>query len=159
MSFFEAINSCFSHYANFSGRAPRSEFWWFQLFLFLVGAALAFTGPGVFIVIALILPAWAVGARRLHDIDKSGWNILWYAIPVVGLILYFVWNCRPGSDGDNDYGPSPLGSAMPFSLRDRPPSLSIADRAEQLSKIKSLLESGAIDQTEFDRLKGELLAG
>ena len=50
----------------------------------------------------------AVQVRRLHDIDKSGWNILWFNIPLVGSILMIVWYCRRGTVGDNRFGPDPL---------------------------------------------------
>ena len=159
MSFTDSVKSCFSNYATFSGRAPRSEFWWFQLFLFLVGGALAFTGPGVFLTIGLILPAYAVAARRLHDIEKSAWNILWYVIPAVGLILFLLWNCRKGTDGPNDYGADPVTDQI--SRRPMMASQSqgtVADKAEQLAKLKGLFESGAITQPEFDKLKADLLA-
>jgi uncharacterized membrane protein YhaH (DUF805 family) len=155
MGFVASIQSCFSSYATFSGRASRSEFWWFQVFMFLAGAALVFTGPGVFLAVAVILPAWAVGTRRLHDIGKSGWNFLWYVIPVLGLILFLIWNTRKGTDGANDYGEDPLRDAAPSpGMRN---ISAVADKAEQLAKIKVLLESGTINQGEFDRMKAELL--
>ncbi len=55
----------------------------------------------------------AVQVRRLHDIDKSGWNILWFIIPLVGFILTIVWYCRRGTVGDNRFGPDPLAPAVP----------------------------------------------
>jgi uncharacterized membrane protein YhaH (DUF805 family) len=117
MNFVDSIKSCFSNYATFGGRASRSEFWWFQLFLLIVLTALIFTGPGVLLSLGLVLPSWAVAVRRLHDIDKSGWNILWYAIPLIALILLFVWNCRKGTEGDNDYGQDPLADSGPTTIR------------------------------------------
>lgn len=156
MSFSESIKSCFSNYATFSGRASRSEFWWFHLFLTIALAALTLTGPGVFLALALVLPAWAVGVRRLHDIDKSGWNILFYAIPGVGLILYLFWNTRRGTEGANIYGEDPLAEYMPVKASFGAPT--IGDKADQLAKLKVLLETNAITQAEFDRMKAELLA-
>lgn len=157
MSFTASIQSCFSNYVTFTGRAPRSEFWWFQVFMFLAGSALVFTGPGVFLAAALILPAWAVGTRRLHDINKSGWNFLWYAIPVLGLILFLIWNTRRGTEGANDYGANPINeSTTSTGMRN---ISAVADKAEQLARIKVLLESGTINQAEFDRMKAELLGG
>lgn len=157
MNFAESIKSCFSNYVTFSGRASRSEFWWFQLFQLMAVSILALTGPGIFLALATLLPAWAVGVRRLHDIDKSGWNILWYFIPVVGVILVLVWNTRRGTEGTNDYGDDPLGGYTP--TKSPSPLSSVADKAEQLSKLKVLLESGAVSQAEFDKMKAELLAG
>lgn len=157
MTFLESIKSCFSNYATFSGRASRSEFWWFQLFQLVLVAALALTGPGIFLAFATLLPAWAVGVRRLHDIDKSGWNILWYALPGVGLILLLIWNTRRGTEGANDYGQDPFADNMP--IKGLSPSATVSDKAEQLAKLKVLLETNAITQAEFDKMKAELLAG
>jgi uncharacterized membrane protein YhaH (DUF805 family) len=101
MSFTQAIRSVYRNYATFSGRAPRSEYWWFQLFLLLVVfgwlfavAAFGTTGYSainlllVFGVaaffIASIVPGIAVAVRRLHVSDKSGWWILVSFLPYVG---------------------------------------------------------------------------
>ncbi len=54
----------------------------------------------------------AVQVRRLHDIDKSGWNIFWFIIPFVGFILMIVWYCRRGTVGDNRFGPDPLAPVV-----------------------------------------------
>jgi len=54
----------------------------------------------------------AVQVRRLHDIDKSGWNILWFIIPLVGLVLTILWFCRRGTVGDNRFGPDPLAPVV-----------------------------------------------
>ncbi|MCM1064304.1 MAG: DUF805 domain-containing protein [Eubacterium sp.] len=114
MKFMEAVEHVFSHYAVFEGRARRSEFWYFQLFYYLVLTALAtlaFTG-----IAALLIPVFMVGAlvpnlavcwRRFHDIGKSG---LWYLIifvPLVGVILMIVWLSQDGQPGNNQYGPNP----------------------------------------------------
>lgn len=157
MDFAGSIKSCFSNYATFSGRASRSEFWWFQLFQLLLIAVLAMTGPGIFLALVTLLPAWAVGVRRLHDIDKSGWNILCYFIPVLGVILILLWNTKRGTDGTNDYGDDPLGGDAP--TKPQSSVSSVGEKAEQLSRLKVLLESGAITPTEFDKMKADLLAG
>ncbi len=119
MGFGAAVRSGFSKYATFSGRARRSEFWWFYLFsilLVLAGTALdAVLGTtGVFYgvtILAVFIPNLAVGVRRLHDIDKSGWAYLLYLIPLVGLILLIVFNCKDGTRGPNKYGADPKGGA------------------------------------------------
>jgi uncharacterized membrane protein YhaH (DUF805 family) len=157
MGFAASISSCFSNYVTFDGRAPRSEFWFFYLFAVIATSALIFTGPGVFLSIAFVLPLWAVGIRRLHDIDKSGWNILWYAIPPVALILIFVWNARRGTKGANDYGQDPLADSP--SITAPSPVSNVADKAEQLTKLKVLLETGAVNQAEFEKMKAEILEG
>jgi uncharacterized membrane protein YhaH (DUF805 family) len=109
MGFFKSIGTCFGKYAVFSGRASRSEFWWFFLFSFLL---LAVTSPvpalAGLAILVLFFPLFAVGIRRLHDIGKSGWFCLLYPIPIIGLILYLVWNCRGGEPEANRFGPNPL---------------------------------------------------
>ena len=85
MSFGEAIKSVFSKYATFSGRARRSEYWYFYLFTFLVTLVLEcipFVGLLSFVwTLAILIPSIAVTVRRFHDIGKSGWNYLFFAIP------------------------------------------------------------------------------
>ncbi len=110
-------------YADFNGRARRSEYWWFELayllsLIFLGAIGEILTSPSfqnyvlgtlaTIIVLGSILPMLAVSVRRLHDIDKSGWNILWFIIPIVGFILRIIWFCSRGTVGDNRFGPDPL---------------------------------------------------
>ena len=117
MGFMEAVKSVYSRYVDFQGRSARSEFWWFQLFfiiVYLVSFAITMAIPFFGIVILVfylgsLLPMLAVSIRRLHDLDKSGWFILIGMIPVVGLILLY-WYCLKGTDGDNQFGPDPLGN-------------------------------------------------
>jgi uncharacterized membrane protein YhaH (DUF805 family) len=113
MGFGEAISTCFQKYAVFSGRAIRSEYWFFVLFEILVLVALSivdglvFGTPGLLSSIgslALFLPALAVGVRRLHDIDKSGWWILIGLIPLVGPIVLIVFFVQQGTPGANRFG-------------------------------------------------------
>ncbi len=127
MIFMDSISTCFSKYISFSGRARRSEFWWFILFLlvgsFVAGAADAVIfGSNVFMlggmefsysagyignifVLATFLPAWAVEVRRLHDTGRSGWWLLLWLIPMIGFIILLIWLIGKGDEGDNEYGP------------------------------------------------------
>jgi uncharacterized membrane protein YhaH (DUF805 family) len=116
-------------YADFQGRSTRMEFWMFFLFVMIVmivlqtlaGIMLASSmsvdpqtgvvtggGFGIFAIIiwvfylAVLVPSIAVGVRRMHDQDKSGWFIL---IPIANLVFY----CLPGTPGPNRFGPDPLG--------------------------------------------------
>jgi uncharacterized membrane protein YhaH (DUF805 family) len=57
--------------------------------------------------LALFIPGLAVAVRRLHDIGKSGWNLLLCLIPLVGAIILIIWYCQPSQEGDNEYGPNP----------------------------------------------------
>ena len=116
MDFQTSIKTCFNKYVVFSGRASRSEFWWFVLFILIIsmigwvvdvmifGYPAEVTGPmGWIITIATILPSLAVGARRLHDTDKTGWwQLLW--ITIVGGILVLIWQATMGEKKKNKYG-------------------------------------------------------
>jgi uncharacterized membrane protein YhaH (DUF805 family) len=100
MTFGESISTCFKKYASFDGRAVRSEYWWFVLFTFLASAAAGYVSQaasGLF-SLAVLLPSLAVGARRLHDIDKSGWFLLLWFIPVIGWIVLLVWAIQEGKE-------------------------------------------------------------
>lgn len=125
MTFTESIKSCFSNAFNFSGRAPRAEFWFFALFMFLtyftvnilflivcivlvdtVNPLSVYTGVvAVYSLIGLImfLPSLSVAIRRLHDSGHSGWWIFISWVPPVGFIWYFILMCKE-SDEENDYG-------------------------------------------------------
>lgn len=113
MTFGDSIKICFSKYADFNGRASRSEFWWFALFGFLVSLVLGFIFPLLsnLFCLGVLLPSLAVGARRLHDIDKSGWLQLVWLIPIIGVILMIYWAVQPGG-GPNRYGEPPLLEAV-----------------------------------------------
>ena len=100
MTFGESISSCFSKYAAFDGRASRSEYWWFFLFTLLASMAsgiVSETLSGLF-SLAVLLPSLAVGARRLHDIDKSAWFLLLWFIPLIGWIVLIVWATQEGRE-------------------------------------------------------------
>lgn len=97
LSFQEAIIVCLTKFAEFDGRASRSEFWWFFLFVGLVSAALGYLSEalsGVFLV-ATLLPLLAVGARRLRDTGYSGWWLLFLLVPVGGLVTLVILWARP----------------------------------------------------------------
>lgn len=118
MSFIEAIGSAFRNYVNFGGRARRSEYWWFALFLTVLGVValvidtlvLGFSIEDNFAPInsvtslATFLPSIAVSVRRLHDIGRSGWWLL-IAFTIVGFIPLIYWACQPGDVEANAYGP------------------------------------------------------
>jgi uncharacterized membrane protein YhaH (DUF805 family) len=114
MSFQDAVKTVFSKYATFSGRARRSEYWWFVLFAVLVQFVtyiidfVLFGGGRTPITtiasLAMLLPGLAVTVRRLHDIDKSGWWIFLDLVPFVGAIVLIVWFCGEGTPGPNKFG-------------------------------------------------------
>jgi len=94
MTFTDAVKTCFSKYADFNGRASRSEYWWYTLFIVLVSVGLSMINDklsGLFGLVTL-LPSLAVATRRLHDTNRSGWLQLIWLIPIVGwlVLLYFL---------------------------------------------------------------------
>lgn len=160
MNFTDAIKVCFHKYADFSGRARRSEFWFFYLFSTLVSLAFSilaifdaisglplFTGLGALASLAIIIPSISVTIRRLHDTGKSGWHfVFWYVLPwilfiplvvvsvvgamstgdstasaiaavsgigiasllpLIGVIVMFVFLVSDSTPGENKYGTSP----------------------------------------------------
>ncbi|MBV7407619.1 DUF805 domain-containing protein [Maritimibacter sp. DP1N21-5] len=120
-----ALHTCLREkYADVNGRAQRSEFWWFVLFIFLgslVASALdamlfapvaGTTGPlNLIFTLITIVPAVTVTARRLHDTDRSGWWQLLLLIPIVGFLVILWWTATKGTDGPNRFGPDPLGGS------------------------------------------------
>lgn len=131
MSLGESLTSVFHNFATFTGRARRSEYWWFTICYYVIVFIFNFANLGfllqvmsgemstadpsftmlmmasVVIGLGLFLPALAVTVRRLHDIGKSGWNMLWAIIPIIGLIIVLVWMCQDSDVVANKYGESP----------------------------------------------------
>ena len=105
MDFVQAIKSCLGQYATFSGRAKRSEFWWVFLFQVLVMVATSMLGDVIYGIasLALLLPALAVGARRLHDIGRTGWWQL-LLLSGIGFLVLLYWWVQPGEGAGNIYG-------------------------------------------------------
>jgi uncharacterized membrane protein YhaH (DUF805 family) len=119
MTFFEAISSGFRNYVGFSGRASRSEFWYWILFTVLVSIVTSIIDLEVLSSsvtpfssiwsLVTLLPSLAMGVRRLHDTDRSGWWWLLSFIPLIGIIVLIVFWCSEGTRGPNRFGPDPLG--------------------------------------------------
>jgi uncharacterized membrane protein YhaH (DUF805 family) len=106
MTFGEAIQSAFSNYVNFSGRAQRIVVSILDLSIF---GTESYTPLSTLWTLGTLLPALAVSARRLHDINRSGWWILLSFIPIVGIIILIIWWAKPGEPGANRFGMNPLG--------------------------------------------------
>jgi len=122
MDFMTAVRTCLSKYVGFSGRARRSEYWYFALFSFLVSLATSVidavigtdydgaTSGGLINTVAglaLFLPGLAVAVRRLHDTDRSGWWLLIGLVPIVGGIVLLVFMVLEGTRGPNSHGADP----------------------------------------------------
>jgi uncharacterized membrane protein YhaH (DUF805 family) len=126
-SFPSSIGTCLKKYCTFSGRARRSEFWWFDLFYWLMYGAVVLINAmmlemadttaanavfviaslfSVLVMIGLTVPRMAVSARRLHDTGHSAWWILLIFVPLGGLSL-LVWHLQDSSVDTNAYGLSP----------------------------------------------------
>ena len=100
------------NYVNFQGRATRKEFWYAFLFNFVITFILGLFGKTGTILtgiwsLAVLLPTLSVAARRLHDINKTGWLILLCLIPLIGEIILIVWWARKGDEAENQSGPGP----------------------------------------------------
>jgi uncharacterized membrane protein YhaH (DUF805 family) len=144
MGFGQAISTCFSKYVTFQGRARRSEFWWWVLFI-VIGSMIAgfldglfsttysfggeedvtvYTQTGwigsVFFLVTL-LPGISVAVRRLHDTDKSGWWWWLGFLCFIGWIVLFIFYVSD-SGPDNRFGPNPKGSTLPPSMPGIPPA-------------------------------------
>jgi uncharacterized membrane protein YhaH (DUF805 family) len=119
----EAITTCFSKYVSFDGRAPRSEYWYWVLFIVVVYVVLLAIGAAaqssiisilaMLFILATFLPSISVIVRRLHDTDHSGW---WYwiaLVPIVGGLWLLYFMVIAGTPGPNRFGPPSLGAGMP----------------------------------------------
>jgi uncharacterized membrane protein YhaH (DUF805 family) len=120
----DAVKSVLSKYATFSGRAPRSEYWWWILAVTILMLILGLLDNFIFnpylgldveespassplsviASLALLLPNLSVAVRRLHDLDKSGWWILIWFVPVIGFFLLLYWYVSKGTENDNRFG-------------------------------------------------------
>ncbi len=110
----EAVRHVLQNYANFEGRACRSEYWYWVLVMVVIGIVLDLIGLRILQILlslATLVPSFAVGVRRLHDINKTGWLVLIALIPFVGWIIMIIWAATKGNSGPNQYGPDPLAGA------------------------------------------------
>lgn len=115
------VQTVLKKYAVFSGRAQRAEYWYFVLFYVIGYVVLGLldgslrspdedSGYGLLtglFALALLIPSLAVGVRRLHDTDRSGWWLLLMFVPLIGAIVLLVFTVQDGTRGDNRFGPDP----------------------------------------------------
>lgn len=106
------------NYANFTGRARRSEYWFFVLFSAIISFILQLIDYALFGIesigwisllygLAVFIPGLAVSVRRLHDVGKSGWYYLLILLPIIGWIWLLILFFTEGDSGPNEYGPDP----------------------------------------------------
>lgn len=119
MNFSQAITSGFQNYVVFEGRSRRSAYWFWVLFTGLISMAISvlfsFDANTSSVVSGLwslvtLLPSLAVGIRRLHDTNRSGWFLLLALIPLVGAIILIVFFAQDGTTGENRFGANPKGA-------------------------------------------------
>lgn len=96
----DSILSCFAQYATFDGEATRSEYWWFLVFVAVLNSLLYVLSPKIsaLFFIGTLLPLLAVGSRRLHDANRSGWWQLVWFVPAVGWFILAFLFVQPGND-------------------------------------------------------------
>ena len=109
MTIVESVKTCLTQkFATFEGRAKRSEYWWFWLVCFVIDYI-----PIVqFLGLILLIPSIAVGVRRMHDVNKSGW---WLLCPIYNIILA----ATEGTQGPNDYGEEPVDTPTGIDQLDK----------------------------------------
>lgn len=131
MTFAEAVKAVIGKYADFSGRARRSEYWYWVLAVVIaevvvLGIRSVSSSLGqilyVVLVLAIVVPSIAVGVRRLHDTGRSGWWILIGLVPIIGAIVLIVFYVQDSAPGANEYGPSPKGDAGSAAPPPPPPA-------------------------------------
>lgn len=117
MSFGQAIVRVFSNYANFQGRARRSEYWYFVLFYGIVMLCLSLLAliPGAVLLTVIfwlgtVVPNLAVSWRRLHDTGRSGAWVFLSLVPLVGVLILILWMAEDSQPGTNPFGPNPKGA-------------------------------------------------
>ena len=117
VGFTEAVRLGLKRWQDFQGRSTKAEYWWFFLFGVLVNVLSqiidAILGTGfivqVIVGLALMIPSWAVGARRLHDINRTGWWLLLYigGIVIIPAFILLYFYLQPSDQGSNRFGPRP----------------------------------------------------
>ncbi len=141
-------------YAVFEGRAHRTEFWMYTLFNFVISIGLTILGAAAGVVwlqllygVAVFIPGIAVGARRLHDTNRSGWWQLIVVIPIVGWIVLIVMFAEEGHAGTNQHGPNPWGKGLSEEKT----------TDQRLRELDSLHNRQLISEEEYQEKRREIL--
>ena len=154
VDFGEAIGTCFKKYFVFEGRASRSEFWYFLLFQITGSIISIFFHPAVNAIFEFgtLVPMLAVGCRRLHDINKSGW---WQLILItgIGLILLIIWWATEGTDKLIRSSSTNFKSSTE-TFRS---SSQKNDLTDELEELQELYEDGTLSEAQFKKAKAKLL--
>tara|TARA_B100000780_G_scaffold248233_1_gene193494 strand:- start:1023 stop:1523 length:501 start_codon:yes stop_codon:yes gene_type:complete len=154
VGFGEALGVCFKKYFVFEGRAKESEFWYFFLFQ-LIGSLLTYAIlPVLYIVFQLVIffPYLAVGCRRLHDINKSGfWQLI--SLTGIGLILLIIWWA---TDGTTQVKSSNTDKSRTSNITKKTKSKR-SDLTDELEDLQELYEEGTLSEEQFKKAKNKLL--
>ena len=145
MNFGEAIETCLKKYFIFEGRASKSEFWYFFLFHLLgsfITSFIHFAINAIFLLGTLI-PLIAVGCRRMHDINKSGW---WQLVPIYNLILWI----QDSSEGFSQSRSSSFNEPSQNRSRNN-------DLTDELEELEELYKDGTLSEAQFKKAKNKLL--
>lgn len=186
MTFFDAIRTCLiQKYADFNGRASRSEFWYFQLFIFVCMVPIAFFDSKIFdfmftlngfpktwvgslfyspltlfFAVSIAIPAYAVLVRRLHDTNLSGWLSVIFIIPIFGWIAGLILTCRASFDSQNKYDAINLQSSdvkvEVSHVTNFSQSLQI-ENLEYIEKLHNLKEKGILSDEDFKKQRNRVL--
>ena len=113
MNFLESFQTCYKKTFNYRERASKSEYWWFQLYYTLFAILTTYFQDHSFGQVLIYLwlfnnlPMLSAGVRRFHDMNKSGWTVLWAMIPIVGALIVLGMLAGDGTKGKNTFGPKP----------------------------------------------------
>lgn len=171
----DAYLDAMRNYATFTGRSTRSQYWLCGLVVLVMlivavgldkawGTGFAPGEGGLFLLTVYVvhfMPLLAVSIRRLHDIDRTGWWVLLGPVPLAGLVL-LVFACIPSTVGSNRFGPpsTPTAAETPPAAAPTPAAASATaapNTIDQLERLASLKASGAIDDSEYQKLKTSIL--
>jgi uncharacterized membrane protein YhaH (DUF805 family) len=171
MTFGKAIKSGFLNYATFKGRASRSEYWFWALFLVIASisitileAAAGIYNVAVIFYLATFLPGISVLVRRLHDVNRAGWWY-WLVLTGVGAFVLLYWLTKKSDDGENSYGLPTVSKIVGNDLENQREkntsekqqptfgeSVSEVQGQEDFSKVKTPENAIALDQNELENL-------
>ena len=161
MTFIVAIGACLTKYVQLSGRASRSEFWFFALFQVIVFCVASVVDGSLLVLtwLVLLLPGFAVSVRRLHDTGRSGWWTFIQLVPLIGTILLIVWYASDGVRSPNEWGEPLVDASADRAQSPLPnaPRLVQADVAQQLAELSRLHCAGHLTLDEFNRAKAKAL--
>ena len=114
MNFLESLKTCYKKVFNYRGRASKSEYWWFQLYFTLFAILTFYTvethtfGQVLFVLwVFNNMPLLSAAVRRFHDMNKSGWTLLWALVPFIGGFIVLIMLAGDVTKGKNKFGPKP----------------------------------------------------